>query len=495
MSLVGLDLNSSRVRAVNGALGDYPLPLPLSVSGEELPLVLSLQAKQVEVGAAGEHLRRRLPHLTCHGFLPHLGAPRRWKAGRHDLDSAGAVEQVWRHLGKHVAKSNLVLSLPPYLSGGQADQVRALAQKSGIQVLGSLPSTLAAALAGYADDHWVGGVMVLDVDEHALSAALIEAVDHTAFLRETISLPQFGWHAWRDRLLDSLADGCVLQTRRDPRESGQAEQGLYEQLGLLLDAHAQNRLAQLTIQGASWFQNLIVTPEETAACCRLLVAAVTRELHELLASLHPERLPHALLLTAEADRLPGLTPALAHLVEPFRVEAHNGMNGHHRPPSDDDFGINLLRDSGEDRWHVVPLGKNACAQAAHALAAFFQKGDLPAGHLETSAPLPLAWPIEAGPARLTFQGRDHFLGGSTFLIGTESGCHLRIDPAHHPGVAGRHCEVYYDHRTYVLFNRSEDGTWINDAPVQSSSVLHPGDRIRLGVGGPVIKFLGQPPRS
>ena len=84
---------------------------------------------------------------------------------------------------------------------------------------------------------------------------------------------------------------------------------------------------------------------------------------------------------------------------------------------------------------------------------------------------------------------------ATFLIGTESGCHLRIDPAHHPGVAGRHCEVYYDHRTYVLFNRSEDGTWINDAPVQSSSVLHPGDRIRLGVGGPVIKFLGQPPRS
>src|SRR5207247_750719 len=114
--------------------------------------------------------------------------------------------------------------------------------------------------------------------EHALSIALVEAADHKAHLCETAVVPQLGWHAWQERLLDALADCCILQSRRDPRDSGAAEQGLYEQLGLLLDAHAQNRLAQLSIQAKNWFQNLVVPPEETAAFCRPLVGAALREL-------------------------------------------------------------------------------------------------------------------------------------------------------------------------------------------------------------------------
>ena len=62
-----------------------------------------------------------------------------------------------------------------------------------------------------------------------------------------------------------------MQSRRDPRDSGLAEQGLYEQLAMLFDAQAQDRLVQVAIQGKSWFQNLVVTPEETRAFCAPLV--------------------------------------------------------------------------------------------------------------------------------------------------------------------------------------------------------------------------------
>ena len=35
------------------------------------------------------------------------------------------------------------------------------------------------------------------------------------------------------------------------------------------------------------------------------------------------------------------------------------------------------------------------------------------------------------------------------------------------------------------------GTLINDRPVQHQSALQPGDWIRLGPNGPVLRFLGQ----
>ena len=48
----------------------------------------------------------------------------------------------------------------------------------------------------------------------------------------------------------------------------------------------------------------------------------------------------------------------------------------------------------------------------------------------------------------------------------------------------------FDHRTYLLFNRSRDGTLVNDALVVGSAVLQPGDWIRLGPEGPLVRFLG-----
>ena len=80
-ALVGLDLNSSRIRAVSGPPG---LAQPLSFDGAEgeLPLAISLEGRHPEAGRAGLALCRRLPHLACLDFLPCLGQPRQWTAGR-----------------------------------------------------------------------------------------------------------------------------------------------------------------------------------------------------------------------------------------------------------------------------------------------------------------------------------------------------------------------------------------------------------------------------
>src|SRR5690348_13419017 len=75
--LVGLDLNSSRARAVTTAPGQAPELLP--IAGEaELPLAVSLEGRSPEAGRAGLSLVRRAPHLACANFLPSLGGPRQW---------------------------------------------------------------------------------------------------------------------------------------------------------------------------------------------------------------------------------------------------------------------------------------------------------------------------------------------------------------------------------------------------------------------------------
>src|SRR5262249_31707694 len=84
-TLIGLDLNATRARAVHGPAQTLPRLLPLAGTADDLPMVLSLQGRKAEVGQAGAALCRLLPHLTCLDFLANLGEPREWTAGRHRL--------------------------------------------------------------------------------------------------------------------------------------------------------------------------------------------------------------------------------------------------------------------------------------------------------------------------------------------------------------------------------------------------------------------------
>jgi pSer/pThr/pTyr-binding forkhead associated (FHA) protein len=140
---------------------------------------------------------------------------------------------------------------------------------------------------------------------------------------------------------------------------------------------------------------------------------------------------------------------------------------------------------------VQVLPAEAPARAAHGLAAAACRGDVPAGPLE-AAPLPPPQPVDAGPARLHFHGHEHVLRGRPFLLGHHPTCDLVLDAALYPAVAARHCEVVYEGRAYVLRDRGSQAVWVNGRPVVQQLPLHPGDWIRLGIDGPLLRFMGQP---
>jgi hypothetical protein len=485
MTLVGLDLNSTRARAVHGPASGQPKPLALEDGQVELPLALALGGRSPVAGRTATAVCRKEPHLVCSDFLPHLGGARTWAGGRHRLDAGGAFGAVCEALAPRLARSQgVALTLPTYLDAMQRSLLSQVAAKARWRVLATAAAPVAAALAAYEQLPWAGLTLVGDVDGHAFTWSAVTVHDDRATLLDTTALPALARGAWLRHLLDGVAMRCVRTTRRDPRESADAEQGLYDQLADRLTDQPEASRAELVIRAGQWFQNLMLDAAELRAWCAPLAAQAVAAMHDALALAGGHGPTAAVLLTAPAGRLPGLA---ALLEDQFRAPAVLRPD---EPVSD--FGDGLLIDDNSGGVRVHVLEPDALARAAHALAARAQGGELAAGHHEEVALPAGAGGDDSGPARLHFRGRDHLLSGPVFTLGRDPACDLVFESELYPTVSARHCEIVLDRRIYLLRDRSRHGTLVNDCPVMQQTSLRPGDWIRLGPAGPLLRFLGQP---
>src|SRR5437868_2055120 len=82
----------------------------------------------------------------------------------------------------------------------------------------AVPAPLAAAWTAFAEQPWCGPAVVLDADERALTVTGIVAEQGKLRLAGAQVLPHLGCRAWKERLLHIVADRCIQQSRRDPRE-------------------------------------------------------------------------------------------------------------------------------------------------------------------------------------------------------------------------------------------------------------------------------------
>ena len=486
MKRAAIELNASMLRGVTGQRGTYPLPLAPDHQG--MPLVISLERSTPELGHAALAVAREKSHAICRGFLPHVGLvgpkSRKWHIDRHRLDADAAVSLVCaKLLPQTKSTTQLTAALPAYLSPDQAAAIHRLAKKAKLPLVGSLSTPLAAALVGYAEQAWTTSAVVVDLDDHALTLAHVCAIDGQAEIGESRIVPTLALSAWKERLLNSLADVCVWQTRRDPRDTPHAEQHLFDQLDPLLEATLQGRTFQIGVKGTQWYQNLLVTPEQTLHFCGQLLRSLRTEVDRFLDTFREES--PVFLLTHAAGRIPGFA---AYLRERQESTANQAVTTKPRPKTSlEDFGEDLLENSGYARTGAVILTADAIARGAHVLECE------PGIHCDEAVPLPLPLPLDAGPARLSFQGQNHYLTGAAFGLGSHGGCQLLFDATRFPSVASRHCEIVFERRAFVLTNRSREGTLVNEGIVHHSIVLQAGDWIRLGPQGPQVRLLGQDP--
>ena len=355
-ALVGLDLNSSRIRAVSGPPG---LAQPLSFDGAEgeLPLAISLEGRHPEAGRAGLALCRRLPHLACLDFLPCLGQPRQWTAGRHCLTAAEAISLVLQRLQSGCSGlRGCVAAIPSSLTVEQIELFAALAVKAGLPLLGLVASPLAAAWAAPGEKPWSGSTIIVDIDDHALTWAVVSTAEKSAtpatlVLSYSLTLPTLGLRGWKQRLVNAIAERCIRHSRRDPRECAQAEQMLFEQLDTAMEKCRLGELAEIDIQATHWYQNFYLRPDEMELYCAPLLQPVTEAMDEALTAIPVDGPPSILIVTTAAARLPGLLAA--------------------------------VQDRTTQQTRIVTLAPDAVARAAHEFAAGIAEGRLPRGPLET----------------------------------------------------------------------------------------------------------------
>ncbi|MGH9677051.1 MAG: hypothetical protein ACRD36_08110, partial [Candidatus Acidiferrum sp.] len=170
-----------------------------------------------------------------------------------------------------------------------------------------------------------------------------------------------------------------------PRESGDAEQGLYDQLVQLLDSQTEITRPEFVILTAQWFQNLRLDAEELRVWCAPLVGQALAAMNELDTLARENLSPATILLTAAASRLPGLMQQLEDGQRGPAVVARLDPGG--------DFGDGLLLDDRQSNATIHALAPDAVARAAHQLAVHVEEGSLPHGH-HLDLPVPTrAWSV------------------------------------------------------------------------------------------------------
>lgn len=488
MSLVGLDLNASRARAVAGPSTQKLALLRLDSDRVELPCAISLEEKQPRVGRAGFALTRARPHLACLDFLPHLGNGRTWAAGPHSLDADAALDLLFAALQKAIGRpTGVACALPAYLDETQIVRLYRLAAETRMPLVGSITAPVAAVLASpviHLPACVMDLVLVIDCDGYALTWSVVERSQGQLRLRMTQPATHLGRSIWIRKLLDGVAQRCVRHSRRDPRESAATEQAVYEQVVALLD-QGVSRVAQLNIQGPGWFSNLMLQAEDLAAMVTPLLRQFLVDLDSTLATVESLGTLACVVVTHSAAGLPGVVST---------VQAR--LQSRPRPAilidadEEEDYGEQLVNTAIPEMVHVI--GADALSATAYELAARIGRNEFPRGHHEAvalGAAGTNASP-DTGPVRLSFRGQDHVLRSTSFTLGRDPTCDMVFESELYPHVSGRHCEIVFDRRAYVLYDRSRHGTLVNDRPVRQQASLSSGDWIRLGPRGPVLRFLG-----
>lgn len=292
-----LDWTAERLRAWTVHLGASPKPVMLDGTLPELPLVLSLADRRMQVGSAAARLTRLQPHQVIDSFLPYVGSDRAWHYGRHHVDARETLGWVLGKIKEKLPSKSVFHVLPSYWQREQAAILEDQTRQLGYRCLGTIKRGL--ALAGLSPG------LILDVDSFAACLTLTQVQGRTGHLHleSTQSITALALPIWKERIGAIVATRCLRDSRRDPRAHAETDQQLDEQLNVkLVDLAGQSDI-RLSLKQREWQEEVLLPHSEASAAC----AALAQKLAELAAR-KPEA--ESWFLSPDAARLPGLPQAL-----------------------------------------------------------------------------------------------------------------------------------------------------------------------------------------
>ena len=202
------------------------------------------------------------------------------------------------------------LAVPAYLNA------RSRGHSKGQSAKAKLPlrhgeTSLALALTVSLEKKWPGPAIFWDVDDHALIWSAVKIDGDQICILCGRDLPGLNVQAWKECLLNVIADQCVRQTLI--RVIVQSRSRWWEQLDGVLAACQKGTPCEVVARGPNRFQNLTLQPEDTRAACDDLGQQTSEEIEASLAVSEEHGNPEAMFVTTAAARLPGSHARLRHV--------------------------------------------------------------------------------------------------------------------------------------------------------------------------------------
>ena len=314
--VLGVELNSCLLRAV--AVGNQRVRnVALDAPHDILPLSVTMDRRTPDVGHAGLATCRITPHSVCSNFLGVLGQPQEWRGAKLTLNPESALAVVMHKAAQLLSAESdaAVLVLPTYLTPPQIRSVQELVHATRWPIRGTATAALAvashrASSVGLGSRGEERTILLIDADEFALSATLVNIQESEVRYVDSMAFPKAATRLWKEQLINGLADRCVRLCRRDLRDSAQAEQDLYLQLEGAMDRARKNERVQLTLRAEHWYQDITLTPDDLQQIAAPICRGAIEGLKEFLASTALRHPPHAVWLSEAAARLPGLAASI-----------------------------------------------------------------------------------------------------------------------------------------------------------------------------------------
>ena len=129
-----------------------------------------------------------------------------------------------------------------------------------------------------------GAVVVVDADEHALSATVVAVDRDRVRVVGAAMWPRF----WRGRGRTGCSTPFRIAAsrlcRRDPRDSAEAEQALFEQLDDAIDRARAGTRINFTVRTDRWFQDVAQHPDDIDGHCSAPQRGAGEAVRDLLGS-------------------------------------------------------------------------------------------------------------------------------------------------------------------------------------------------------------------
>lgn len=349
MSCAYLEVHAHELRAWASDQAGFWRPLRLEADGYAMPLVLYGKHRRLIVGrAAANHLRAD-PHLAHGALLITLAQDEPIVVGRHQLRPDAALGHILDAIRPRLSgvKRTLV-AVPTWLTLPAAEKLLHILRRLHLDIVALVPRGLLLGLEAATEQLFSRHGWLAELDDAALVITRLYSQDGLLLHRPPTVIPGLSRAAWREMLVNAVAEASILQCRRDTRALAAVDQAVFAAVDAWLNHPEADGQLSLPIEFPR--NHLQVTVTLTSDQIKRALSRLAKDtVRRLLASgeqVAEPSLTSGWLVARELARLPGVMDQVRCLL-PQAAEAEVGQN----LPR---IAAGLLQRSQRDELHWMP---------------------------------------------------------------------------------------------------------------------------------------------